>query len=291
MLAVACGSGDDPTTTPATSTTTPGVPAPAPAPAGEAPPPAEPGSSDPAGPSGAIPAGPIGEPLVPVVEPPPVEEPPDPRTPPPPGAVGSAAAWYLQPDGASSILVEVRSQGGAEPRAGTVAHVQAVLARVTGKRVDVSAGTLAGGSRTWTAEEVRALADDGAPASPERGVLRVLFLQGGFAENERAVGVAVRGDVAAVFAGRVDEAAGVLGDPAAVEDAVTVHEVGHLLGLVDLVLATGRADPEHPGHSPNRGSVMYHAVESTLLGTLLSGGPPRDFDAADLADLAAIRDG
>ena len=56
------------------------------------------------------------------------------------------------------------------------------------------------------------------------------------------------------------------------------------------MLATGRADPEHPGHSPNRGSVMYHAVESTLLGTVLSGGPPRDFDADDLADLAAIRD-
>ena len=68
-----------------------------------------------------------------------------------------------------------------------------------------------------------------------------------------------------------------------------MHEVGHLLGLVDLVLDTGRADPEHPGHSSNRSSVMYWAVESTLITDVLAGGPPRDFDADDLRDLAAIR--
>ena len=67
-----------------------------------------------------------------------------------------------------------------------------------------------------------------------------------------------------------------------------MHEVGHLLGLVDLVLETGRQDPEHPGHSRNRGSVMYFAVESTLVGDLLGGGPPTRFDDADRADLRAI---
>jgi hypothetical protein len=77
----------------------------------------------------------------------------------------------------------------------------------------------------------------------------------------------------------------------AIEDAVTMHELGHLLGLVDLVLSTGRGDPEHPGHSRNRASVMYWAVESDLVADLLQGGPPRDFDSADLADLATIRNG
>jgi hypothetical protein len=36
---------------------------------------------------------------------------------------------------------------------------------------------------------------------------------------------------------------------------------------------------------------MYWAVESSLVGDLLTGGPPQDFDAADLADLATIRGG
>jgi hypothetical protein len=206
------------------------------------------------------------------------------------GDVGSLAATYLRPAGAASILVEVRSQAGAEPRPAAIQRVAAVLGQITGKPVTIATGVVDGGSRSWTADELRAVADQGAAQAAERAVLRLLYLHGGFAENDRAVGVAVRGDLAAVFADRVAQAAGTLGDRAAVEDAVTMHEVGHLLGLVDLVIDTGRADPDHPGHSPNRGSVMYHAVESTLLASVLAGGPPRDFDADDLSDLARIRD-
>ena len=209
-----------------------------------------------------------------------------------PGPVGSLAGWYLRPSGPEQILVQVLAQDGAGPRTEAPERVGQVLAQLSGKPVAVSVGAVGGGARSWTAEELRAIADGSSPAqTAEQGVLTVLFLHGGFAENERAVGVAVRGDVAAVFAERVDEASGMLGNPGAVEDAVTMHEVGHLLGLVDLVLDTGRQDPEHPGHSPNRGSVMYYAVESTVLGSVLSGGPPRDFDQADFDDLNRIRNG
>lgn len=208
------------------------------------------------------------------------------------GPVGSLAGWYLRPAGAEQILVQVLAQDGAGPRTQAPERVRQVLGQLSGKPTAVAVGSVGGGARSWTADELRAIADGSSPAqTAEQGVLTLLFLHGGFAENDRAVGVAVRGDVAAVFAERVDEASGMLGNPGAVEDAVTMHEVGHLLGLVDLVLDTGRQDPEHPGHSPNRGSVMYYAVESTVLGSVLSGGPPRDFDQADLDDLARIRNG
>ena len=36
---------------------------------------------------------------------------------------------------------------------------------------------------------------------------------------------------------------------------------------------------------------MYWAVESDLVGDLLSGGPPTEFDGTDLRDLATIRNG
>ena len=209
-----------------------------------------------------------------------------------PGPVGSMAARYLRPSGSERVLVQVLTQDGAGPRTAAPERVRQVLAQLSGKAVAVAVAGVSGGARSWTSEELRSLADESAPVqTAEQAVLTLLYLRGGFAENEQAVGVAVRGDVAAVFAERVDEAAGMLGSPSAVEDAVTMHEVGHLLGLVDLVLDTGRQDPEHPGHSPNRGSVMYYAVESTLLGSVLTGGPPRDFDQADLDDLARIRNG
>jgi hypothetical protein len=99
----------------------------------------------------------------------------------------------------------------------------------------------------------------------------------------------VRGDTAAVFVDQVNGASTPLVGSGGIESAVVTHEVGHLMGLVDLFLHTGRQDPDHPGHSTNPGSVMYWAVESNLVADLLQGGPPKDFDSADLADLQTIR--
>ncbi len=213
-----------------------------------------------------------------------------PAPPPAAGPVGGFAGFYLRPAESAALLVHVAHHGDAAPRQGTLDHLATVLGAVSGKAVAVEVVSIPGAARSWSGDDLRALADEhGPPQSRERAVLDVLFLRGGFAESDLAVGVAVRSDVVAVFPDRVDEAAGLLGNPGAVEDAVTIHELGHVLGLVDLVLDTGREDPDHPGHSPNRDSVMYYAVESTLIGSVLSGGPPREFDDADLADLAAIR--
>jgi hypothetical protein len=284
LVVAACGSGGSGEAATETSTSAVLPPSPlettVPAPEPGAPPEPVDDPAAPAPPAAPVPGAPPGAPPQTTV----------PDGAPEPGVVGSLAATYLRPAASSAVVVEVRSQDGAGPRPAAVERVRQVLARITGKDVTVTVGSVGGAARSWTASELRAVADEGVAQAAGRPVLRLLFLHGGFAENERAVGVAVRGDVAAVFADRVAEAAGVFGDRAAVEDAVTMHEVGHLLGLVDLVLDTGREDPDHPGHSPNRGSVMYFAVESTLLGSVLSGGPPLDFDQDDLDDLARIRD-
>ena len=288
VLAAACGTSRDDQDVGAPSTTTPTVPV------TDAAGQPVPGAVEPA------PGGPASEPAADPGAPPAAAAPPragvpDPGPAPDPvavGPVGSLGPRYLRAGESERVLVQVLVQDGAAPAAAVPERLRQVLAGVSGKPVSVATAALDGGARSWTGDELRALADIGSPPqTPEQAVLTLLFLRGGFAENERAVGVAVRGDVAAVFAERVSEAAGVFGDRAAVEDAVALHEVGHLLGLVDLVVDTGRADPEHPGHSPNRGSVMYYAVESTLLGSILAGGPPRDFDADDLAELDRIRNG
>ena len=271
------------TTAAETTATEPGAPpAPDGAPGpGEAPAPAPgaPGASPGSTAAGAAP---------PATSPPPSTPAPAPT----PGAVGAYAPFFLRPAESARIVLEVRSQDGAEPRGATLEHLGEVLRSVSGKDVATAGGDLPGGARQWSADEIRALADtSGVAQSRDGAVMRILYLRGGFAESDTALGVAVRSDVAAIFSDRVDEAAGLFGGGARIEDAVTVHESGHLLGLVDLFLSTGRADPEHPGHSPNRQSVMYYAVESTLVGSILDGGPPTEFDDRDRADLAAIRHG
>lgn len=287
MMAGACsggGDGDDVSAVPQTTTTvSDGAPttdaggAPGPAettPAG----PAGPGPSPTAPPANGAPSGPA-----PTTTTAPV---------PAPGGVGGYAAFYLRPSESSTVVLDVHSQAGAEPTGETLAHVQATLRDVSGKEVGLNGGTVDGGARSWTAADIRALADRiGLDQSRQRAVITFLYLRGGFADSDTVLGVAVRSDVVAIFSDRVREASGPLTSSTRVETAVSTHELGHLLGLVDLVLDTGRDDPEHPGHSTNRGSVMFWAVESTLVGSLLEGGPPTTFDAADRADIAAIRNG
>ena len=68
----------------------------------------------------------------------------------------------------------------------------------------------------------------------------------------------------ALFSDSIDEA-DIRSRPSVedVENSVLVHEVGHLLGLVNLYQSpVDHEDPDHPGHSNNDESVMYWAIES-----------------------------
>ena len=211
------------------------------------------------------------------------------------GPVGSFARTILRPGPATSVLTEVMAQSGAAPGSSVRAHLQSVLQDATGgKTIATRDTTISGGARSWSQSDLTNTADaDTAVHQGANGtaVIHLLYLHGDYGGDQSVLGVAVRGDVLAVFVDRVSDASTVAVPAGELEDAVTIHEAGHVLGLVDLVLHTGRQDPDHPGHSPDRDSVMYWAVDSDLVSQLLDGGPSRDFNDADRRDLATIRTG
>jgi hypothetical protein len=211
---------------------------------------------------------------------------------PTPSGVGAFAGFYLRAAESASIVLAVGVQSDAAPATATVDHLVAVVQQASGKSVRKQVGAIAAGARSWTAADlVRTAELRGPPQSRAAAVMSVLFVRGDYEGDTGVLGVAVRSDVAAVFVDQVAGSGGLLGGSAVVERSVSTHEVGHLLGLVDLFLPTGRQDPQHPGHSTSPGSVMYWAVESDVIGAILGANPPTEFDAADLADLATIRNG
>ena len=143
----------------------------------------------------------------------------------------------------------------------------------------------------WTTAQLRSLMENSRSSwsSGRRASLYVMVLSGRH-EDANAVGISFNASVFALFPEQLG--GGLLGlNYEAYEEAVVVHELGHEFGLVNL---TGEGafheDAQHPGHSASSGSVMYWAVESTLVGEIFQGGPPRDFDAADVQEMDSIRD-
>ena len=209
------------------------------------------------------------------------------------GGPGSFARTLLAPTPAKRLLLMLLVQSGASPQSTTIEHLKSELSAASGKSVTVSAPvTLPDTGEKVTAEQIAAMADEfGRRSGGDQAVVNMLFLTGAFAGGDGVLGVTVRGDTFAVFQERIRGATTPFVSRTTLEDAVSTHELGHVLGLVDLARDTGRDDAEHPGHSPSRGSVMYWAVESDVVSQVLGGPPSRQFDAADKADLAALRGG
>jgi hypothetical protein len=166
------------------------------------------------------------------------------------------------------------------------------LRKYSGKPVSEVRTALPAGSssKRWTERELEAVADRSAkvPQGGGRFVLRLMFVKGQNTRSGNILAEAFRGDLVAAFPERYASSG------QHIVTTVTVHEVGHLLGLVDLYLDRNRADtqndPAGGGHSRNQGSVMYWAVDPSLLGSLFGSASDR-FDAQDERDLRAIRAG
>lgn len=225
----------------------------------------------------------------------------------PPGAL---AADYLRP-GYRTVEIVILAEAGAEPNRAALADAEPVLEDAIGKPVQITIRSdlrAKGEGGVYTTEELRALEREVRTwwTAGDLAVIHALYLAGKHTE-ENTIGLAYGGSSLAFFIGRIKE--GTVADGSTVpvveanpggaperrymERAVLVHEVGHLLGLVNagIPMVEPHEDPENPGHSSNPESVMYATVDhpDELYAHLESGNDiPYRFDEADLADLRAF---
>jgi hypothetical protein len=214
------------------------------------------------------------------------------------GGVGAMALTYLRSSPARRLVVEVDYVRGRAPRSSALSHLEDVLARECAKPDGVTVrrdDEIPDERSEWGFSDIADLERRyrSNRSSGSRATVWLVYLSGGLKGEDGTLGVALSASTAAVFADEIDGAATSLVLPGAIERAVVTHEAGHLLALVDIGYRSvhDHEDPDHPNHSSSKRSVMYWAIEDISIGTLLSGGPPDDFDDDDRDDLRMLRTG
>lgn len=198
---------------------------------------------------------------------------------------------------------------GLAPRPATIEHVSRELDLVIGRTSHVlvePAEPLAptGSDHQWTRRELHSLrAELVHHFGAEGPFVLLLFLDGyGTSFGSNATGLAVA-NMAVVFSQRLTLARAAPGahgvDPAApvLERALALHEVGHVLGLVDNGIEMVHDRATHPGddpcacHSTSTASVMRptHGYVDAVREEVATGSMATRFDVHDLQDLHKAR--
>lgn len=226
------------------------------------------------------------------------------------GQNGQWAREFLSDDRYSRLVVEIDFEEGARPESSTVQRLQQTLEKYLKKPGGIEVRESAdiqgkGQGAKYSFSEIRDTLEDDARdhyKGDDTAVLYVMFVNGGSdsdGDNRMVLGAAYSGSSVVMFKDNIRQVRqncfSLVGltcpSVGTIEDAVTTHEVGHILGLVNngIEMQNDRDDPESPGHSTNRNSVMYKSVPTGNIIEFVRNGNriPNEFDADDRADMKA----
>ena len=197
---------------------------------------------------------------------------------------------------ARRLVIEIAYVAGRRPSQQAVDHLRTILERETSKPDGVRptfGAELPTTRSSYSLNNLLALEQRyrRLHSSGEVATIWIAALNGDYAAGSGTLGLAFTATAFALFEDQIQQAANVFVSADSIERSVITHEMGHLLGLVNIGYRShyDHEDPQHPHHSKYQTSVMYWAVEDTSIATILRGGPPDDFDRYDRADLALLR--
>lgn len=219
----------------------------------------------------------------------------------------SRIAGYLRPSPYDRLVFEVDRVGERGPRSRAedmiLGGVEAIVDKPGGVSIVYDDVLEAGGP--WSFDALQRLAAESYDGQPGAATVHVMILDGTYADPN-ALGVAWDHRHIALFADVIEaQCAGLaavlssgLADRACDRTwmAIWGHELGHVVGLVDLgtPMQEPHRDPDGSHHCDEESCLMWRSHDGSNLLEHVRGRIERDevelgFDAACLTDLAAVR--
>lgn len=213
------------------------------------------------------------------------------------GIIGTMNHQYLQGTNFKNVVIEVDNASSVSPNSGALAGLVDIFEDFSDKQNISFAGgnSFEATEESYTAEDLNAIMRQNRSmySGADTATVYVLYLNGSFAQNENALGAAFNASSFVIFKEKISNATTAVLFASGFEEAILRHEMGHLLGLVNINYQSDMAheDANHPNHSNNPEGVMHWAVEDISVANIFRGGPPTQFDGDDRNDLEKIKQG
>ncbi|OLY93239.1 hypothetical protein [Cnuella takakiae] len=211
--------------------------------------------------------------------------------------IGASAKDLLRADRYTALRVEIQYMEGFEPDKASLYNLQIFLQQYLDKpdgiylevkQIDPAADKILNRENVLGLERSsRSVYTNGK----ELG-LYILYTNGRYI-NEKIAGLAYRNTSAVLFGQMIKDHSGRIGQPdrTKLETTVLLHEVGHLLGLINKGsdMLSDHQDEDHHGHCSNKECLMYYRIGTDDRFAYLVKGKIPELDVHCQADLQAIR--
>ena len=209
--------------------------------------------------------------------------------------VGASAKDLLAATIYTSVKIEIQYMPGYAPDATAINNLTSFFKNLINKPsgiIVLQTPIAASGKATLSVNDIATIEKNNRTVFSSASQLGVYFLytDGAYSEGN-VLGLAYRNTSMCIIGKTIHDNSGAVGQVSRtkLETTVLQHEMGHILGLVDLgsTMQTNHKDAAHGNHCSNTDCIMYYASETTdALGFLLTGAIP-SLDVNCSADLRA----